>query len=328
MLNDFGSHCLAAAFVGERPSFALADGTVRRFRTGDDVECIRVHAEASLAAAPVAGGDAGALLTSGEDGRVCRVDASGAAREVGTVPRKWITSIGERRGRLAWASGKTVWLQSPQGSRQLAHARGVKGIAFSVDGRRLAVAQQDSVSVHDTDTDTAVAAAPLELAWNDIHLASTFSPDGRFLVIASQNCFLHGWRLADGKHFRMLGYPGRVADWSWDAGGMLLATAGAAAAIVWPFDGDDGPMTRSAFEIAPRPGRMVSAVAWRPGTRWLAVGYDDGCVQLASFDEPESVRPLRAGGRAPITSVAWNADGGRFAFGSAAGECGAMALEP
>jgi WD40 repeat protein len=318
VLSDFQSHCLSATFIGERPAFALADGTVRR--PGAAIECIAVHAASSLAAAPVAGE---ALLTSGEDGRVCRIDASGAAREVGAVPRKWITSIGESRGRRAWASGKTVWLQSPEGARQLQHARGVKGIAFSRDGSRLAVAQQDAVSVHDTEA----AGTPLELAWNDIHLASTFSPDGRFLVIASQSCFLHGWRLADRKHFRMLGYPGRVADWCWDASGMLLATSGAPAAIVWPFDGDDGPMTRGAFEIAPRVGRTVTAVAWRPATRWLAVGYDDGCVQLASFDEPDALRPVRASGRAPITSVGWNANGRTLAFGSAAGECGAIAVD-
>jgi WD40 repeat protein len=322
VLSEFGSHCLAATFVGERPSFALADGTVRRVGADEGIECLRVHAEASLAAA-VAGSDA--ILTSGEDGRVCRIEASGGSREVGAVPRKWITAVGERRGRLARAAGKTVWLRGSEGAspRQLQHPRGVKGIAFSADGGRLAVAQQDSVSVHDTEG----AGAPLELAWNDIHLASTFSPDGRFLVIAAQNCFLHGWRLADRKHFRMLGYPGRIADWSWDASGLLLATSGAAAAIVWPFDGDDGPMTRGAFEIAPRTGRTVSALAWRPAGRRLAIGYDDGCVQLASFDEPDAVRPVRPGGRAPITSVAWNASGTSLAFGSAAGECGTAAVD-
>ena len=326
MLSDFGSHCLAAAFVGERPSFALADGTVRRLGAGDEVECLRVHADAALAAAPVAGADA--ILTSGEDGRVCRTDSSGASREVGAVPRKWITSVGERRGRLAYASGKTVWLHGADGApaRQLAHPRGVKSLAFSADGRRLAVAQQDTVSVHDTDIDAGTAAAPLELAWNDIHVASTFSPDGRFLVIAAQNCFLHGWRLADRKHFRMLGYPGKVGDWAWSPDGMRLATSGAAAAIVWPFDGDDGPMTRSAVEVAPRAGRLATAVAWRPASRLLAIGWDDGAVQLASIDEPGVARTLRDGGRAAITSVAWSADGGRLAFGSAGGECGVEAI--
>ena len=318
MLGEFGSHCLAAAFLGEQPSFALADGTLRRF--GTEIDCVRVHAAGSLAAARVGAGEA--LLTGGEDGRVCRVEADGATREVAAVARKWITAVGESRGQLAYASGKTVWLRGAGAARELPHTRGVKGIAFSRDGKHLAVAQQDSVSLHDLET----AGASLELAWNDIHVASTFSPDGRFLVIASQNCFLHGWRLSDRKHFRMLGYQTKVGDWSWTDAGGHLATSGASAAIVWPFDGDDGPMTRSAVEVGARNGRIVTAVAWRPRTTLLAIGYDDGRVELAGVDEPLSTRPLREGGRAAVTSIAWNADGSRLAFGSAVGECGVTAL--
>ncbi|MCE9659066.1 MAG: WD40 repeat domain-containing protein [Burkholderiales bacterium] len=316
MLSEFQSHCLSAAFIGGLPSFALADGTLRRM--GADLDCLRVHADASLAAFPVAGQDA--MLTSGEDGRVCRTGASGEAHEVGAVPRKWITAVGESRGRLAYASGKTVWLRSGASQRQLQHRRGVKGIAFAADGARLAVAQQDCITIHETD----VAGEPLELQWNDIHTSSTFSPDGRFLLVASQNCFLHGWRLADRKHFRMLGYRGRVDDWAWTADGAYLATSGAAAAIVWPFDGDDGPMTRNAVELAPRAQRVVTAVAWRPGSRLLAIAYDDGAVQLASAEDPAAARPLRDTGRAAITSIAWDGSGTRLAFGSAAGECGVV----
>ncbi len=82
-------------------------------------------------------------------------------------------------------------------------------------------------------------------------------------------------------------------------------------------------MTRNAVEVAPRPGRTVTAVAWKTGTRRLAIGWDDGCVQVAAADEPISVRPLREGGRGAITSISWHPDGTRLAFGSAAGECGA-----
>jgi WD40 repeat protein len=274
-----------------------------------------------LAAASVA--DEGALLTSGEDGRVCRTEASGPAREVGAVPRKWITAIGQRKGRVAYASGKTVWLQSPLGDRQLAHRRSVKGIAFAADGARLAVAQQDCVTVHETDT----AGEPLELASNDIHNASTFSPDGRFLLVASQNSFLHGWRLSDRKHFRMLGYAGRVENWAWSSDGALLATSGASAAIVWPFDGDDGPMSRNAIEVASRPQSLVTAVAWRPASRLIAIGHADGVVQLASAERPLSVRSLREGGRAAITAIAWSSCGASLAFGSAAGECGVVDVD-
>ena len=316
MLSEFGSHCLVAAFIGERPSFALVDGTVRRL--GAEADVIRVHHAPSLAAAPIVGEDA--LLSGGEDGRVCRTEASGESREIGSVPRKWITSVVESRGRVAYASGKTVWVQSPEGARQLQHRRSVKGIAFANDGARLAVAQQDGVTVHDTAT----AGEPLELPSNDIHHASTFSPDGRFLVVASQNSSLHGWRLADRKHFRMLGYAGKVDDWAWASGGEWLATSGAAAAIVWPFDGEGGPMHRDAVEVAPRGQSVVTAVAWRPETTTLAIGYRDGAVQVAAIDDPSSVRLLRPGGRAAITSVAWNGVGDRVAFGSGAGECGVL----
>jgi WD40 repeat protein len=319
VLTEFRSHCLSAAFIEELPSFALADGTVRRI--GAEVDCVRVHAASSLAAVPVPGEHA--LLTTGEDGRVCRTEASGDSREVGSVPRKWITSVGQSQGRLAYASGKTVWLQSARGVRLMQHGRSVKGVSFTTDGTRLAVAQQDCVTIHETDA----GGAPLELEWNDIHIASTFSPDGRFLLVASQNCYLHGWRLSDRQHFRMLGYQGRVGDWAWTSDSAFLATSGASAAIVWPFDGHSGPMRRSAIEVAPRAERTVTAVAWRPQTRQLAVGYDDGVVQLAAADDA-SVLSLRDAGRAPITSIAWNPSGRRVAFGSAAGECGVVEVDP
>jgi len=316
VLSEFESHCLVAAFIGDEPAFALADGTVRR--VGAQRDCVRVHAASSLAALRTFADDA--LLTSGEDGRVCRTGADGEPRELGCVPRKWITSLDASAGRLAYASGKTVWLQSARGDRQLQHRRSVKGIAFGRDGARLAVAQQDGVTVHDTEA----AGEPLELASNDIHHASTFSPDGRFLVVASQNSFLHGWRLADRRHFRMLGYPGRVESWAWTPDGAWLATSGAAAAIVWPFDGDDGPMHRSAIEVAARAQSVVSAVAWSPDASLLAIGHRDGALQVASLADPRSARLLRDGGRGAITSIAWRANGDAVAFGSAAGECGVV----
>jgi WD40 repeat protein len=142
--------------------------------------------------------------------------------------------------------------------------------------------------------------------------------------VASQTSFLHGWRLSDRQHFRMLGYPGRVDQWAWTPDGSLLATSGAAAAIVWPFDGEGGPMARNAIEVAPRVESVASAVAWHPIARSLAIGYADGAVQLASLKDPLSARLLRESGRMPISSLAWSKDGAKLAFGSAAGECGVM----
>lgn len=322
VLNDFRSHCMAALFLGDVPAFALADGTIRRPGAGDD--CVRAHA-ALLSAARAPNG--GAMLTSGEDGRVCRTAGEGRSQEIAVLPRKWVTCVAaEAAGRLAYACGRKVWLHSPCGTvRELQHQRNVKAIAFSAEGARLGVAQQDGITIHSTGDE---GRQPQEIAWNDIHLALTFSPDGRFLVVASQGSFLHGWRLADGKHFRMLGYPGKVADWAWNANGNLLATSGAGAAIVWPFDGESGPMGRNAVELGGGDAGTVTAVAWHPDEDLLAIGHADGSIQAVAIVGTREGRPLRTAGRASVTSLAWHAQGRSIAFGSTAGECGVLQVRP
>ncbi len=321
---DFDSHCVAATFIGGQAVFALADGTVRRLQ--EPQAPVRAHA-ALLAAQRMDAEDA--LLTSGEDGRVCRLLPDGAPQEVACVPRKWITSVAQAAGRLAYATGKTVWLHTPDGVRQITTRRNVKGIAFSGDGSRLAVAQQDSIALHHCAPGADQPAGDvLELAWNDIHHACSFSPDGRFLLVASQDSFLHGWRLQDRQHFRMLGYTARVTDWAWSADGHRLATAGAAAAIVWPFDGEAGAMGRSAVELARRDEAVVSAVAWHPGGELLALGWSDGAVSCASLQAPDTARLLRPPGRAPLSSLGCDPQGRWLAFGTAAGECGVLEMQP
>ena len=79
----------------------------------------------------------------------------------------------------------------------------------------------------------------------------TFSPDNKFLVTAMHEPALHGWRLADNRHMRMTGYPGRVRSMAWSAGGKALATSGADTVIIWPFASKDGPMGKEPAMLAP-----------------------------------------------------------------------------
>ena len=60
---------------------------------------------------------------------------------------------------------------------------------------------------------------------------------------------LHGWRLSDASDLRMGGYPAKVKSLVFLSKGMLMATAGAPGAVVWPFAGADGPMGKEAAEI-------------------------------------------------------------------------------
>ena len=69
---------------------------------------------------------------------------------------------------------------------------------------------------------------------------------------------LHGWKLADGKHMRMTGYPAKVKSLSWSAKGKWLASSGAPAAILWPFQAKDGPMGKAPMELGTRGNTMVT----------------------------------------------------------------------
>ena len=314
--TDFNGHCVAAHCLADAALFAMADGTIRG--PDDEGEGIRAHS-ALLAAAPMR--QEGALLSGGEDGRVCRTSATGDVVEVARVPRKWITSVAAAAsGNIAWSSGRSVWLRSATGEiRELPHKRSVRAIALSADGTRLAVAQQDWIAIHAASKEL----ESIELQWSGTHSALVFSPDARYLLVATQDNALHGWRLQDRQHMRMVGYQARVGDWSWSADGALLATSGAASAIVWPFDGSNGPIGRTAIELGKREGNVVTAVACHPTDASLAIGYSDGALQVAGFDaSPATV--VRPGGRGAVTSMSWHKDGRFLVFGSALGECGAV----
>ena len=312
-----GSHCAATLFAGDFPLFALVDGTIHRWAGTD--RSARAHS-ALLAAAATA--DFGGLLTSGEDGRVCRTDGSGEPMELAAVPRKWISCVASSPcGPVAFAAGRSVWLRDTSGSlRVLQHSRSVSGIAFSPDGLRIAVASYGGVTIHSVVGDT----PPLELEWKGIYAGLAFSPDGRFLLAFMQEELLHGWRLEDARHFRMTGYPARIKDWAWGTGGRWLATSGATSAIVWRFDGPDGPLGTTALEIgAPRGEVPVTAVACRPQRAELAIGYANGALAVASIDDGEE-RLVRPAGGGAVTTVAWHNSGLRLAFGSERGECGVL----
>ena len=154
--------------------------------------------------------------------------------------------------------------------------------------------------------------------------ASSFSPDGRFLITAMQEPALHGWRLADGNNLRMSGYPAKVRSMSWSADGKALATSGATELIIWPFQGKDGPMGKEPRMIAPAE-RRVAIVACHPQKDVAAVGYEDGLVLLVRLSDGAEVLARRPAGAA-VSALAWDRTGGVLAFGTEAGDAGILKL--
>ena len=313
---DLEGHCIAAAWLGSVPVYAMADGAVHRLDNGHKSQ--QVH-DGLLAA--VVSEDSKSLVTSGEDGRVCATSAAGEVEEIATLGRKWITALAAGpRGAVAYASGKTAYVRLPDGKvKSFEHPRTAEGLAFAPKGMRIAVARYNGATLHFP----AAEGKPVELEWAGAHTAVTFSPDGNFLVTAMQENALHGWKLADGKHMRMAGYPGKVKSLSWSAKGRWLASSGAPAAIVWPFQAKDGPMGKPPVELGTRGDAMVTSVAFHPTEEIVAIGYIDGMVLAGRVADQKEVL-LRRSGQGAITSMSWDGEGRRIAFGSEAGDCGVI----
>ncbi len=311
---DLAGHCVAVAWLSDIPFFALADGTIHRLDGGEKVT--EAH-DGLLAATPSLDGKA--LLASGEDGRVTATAADGTVTTLAEIGRKWVTALSPGpQGAVAFATGRTAHVRFADGrTKALEHPRSVEALAFAPKGMRLGVARYNGATLHFP----AAAGKPVELEWAGAHMGITFSPDGNFLDTAMQENALHGWKLADGKHMLMAGYPAKVKSLSWSVRGRWLASSGAPAAIVWPFQAKDGPMGKAPLELGTRGDQMVTAVCCHPTDEIVAIGYSDGMVLAARFADQKEVL-LRRPGKGAITSMAWDRAARRLAFGSTEGDCG------
>lgn len=313
---DLTGHCVAVAFLDGIPHFALADGVIHRLDRGGK----SVQAHDGLLGAAVTW-DGKALVTGGEDGKVASTRADGSTETLAEIPRKWITAVAAGpQGAIAYATGRTAHVRFADGrTRSFDHPRSVEGIAFSPKGMRIAVARYNGATLHFP----AAEGKPAELEWAGAHNGITFSPDGNFLVTTMQENALHGWKLADGKHMRMTGYPAKIKSWSWSVKGKWLATSGAPAAVVWPFSAKDGPMGKAPLELGTRGNTMVTSVACHPADEIVAIGFADGMILAARIADQKEV-VLRRGGKGAVSAMAWDAPGRRLAFGSETGDCGVV----
>ncbi|WP_417423147.1 WD40 repeat domain-containing protein [Hoeflea sp.] len=318
---DLDDHCLATAFLGQVPAFALASGQVVRLDHGTQ----RHELHDGLLAATTTW-DEQSLITGGEDGKVMRLGADGTQTVLREPARKWVSAVAAGpQGAVAFAEGRVATVMLADGTqRSFEEARTIEGLAFAPKGMRLAMARYNGVSLVFVNGN----APAVDFEWKGAHNQVLFHPDGRFLVTAMQENALHGWKL-DGKsgseqrHMRMTGYPAKVKSLSWSNRGKWLASSGAPSAIVWPFSGKDGPMGKAPKELGQRADTMVTCVACHPVEDLVAIGFGDGMVLAVRIaDSKEAL--LRRPGKGAITAMAWNKPGRLLAFGSQAGDCGVV----
>ncbi|HWX30291.1 MAG TPA: WD40 repeat domain-containing protein [Steroidobacteraceae bacterium] len=314
-----GAPLTAVHFLGDNAAFVGAEENVFIVGGGGEVSPVSVHGGGILCAAS----DGARIVMGGDDGKLVALDAKGEVAVLATDPkRRWIDNVAlHPDGAVAWSAGKTAFVHSGKNEEKTLDVPStVGGLAFAPKGLRLAVAHYNGVTLWFPN----MAAKPDFLEWAGSHLSVTFSPDNKFLVTAMHEPALHGWRLADNRHMRMTGYPGRVRSVSWSAGGKALATSGADSVILWPFASKDGPMGKEPAMLAPLQAR-VTTVACHPKQDIFAAGYSDGTVLMVRMTDGAEIL-VRRNAAAPVAALAWNSKGTLLAFAAEDGDAGLLPL--
>ena len=314
-----GTQVTSVHFLADRAAFVCGEENVALVDRQGEIVTIAVHSGGILCAAS----DVERVVTGGDDGHVVALDAKGETARIVTDPkRRWIDNVAlHPQGTVAWSAGKFAFVRSAKGEEKSIEVPStVGGLSFAPKGLRLAIAHYGGATLWFPN----MTETPEFLTWAGSHLAVSFSPDNEFLVTAMHEPAMHGWRLADNRHMRMTGYPGRVKSMSWSAHGKHLATSGADCVIMWPFASKDGPMGKEPAMLAPLQAR-VAVVACHPRQAVLAAGYSDGTILMVRLDDGAEIL-VRRNGTPAVSAMAWNARGTLLAFADEAGNAGLLEL--
>jgi WD40 repeat protein len=313
---------VACAFdrAGAHAAFALGDGSlhITRLDGKDEWARLEVHDGAILALSPDCRPTG--FITGGDDGAFNRIGADGTVTTIHITKRKWVeqaTSFSDgKSGFLACGIGKSVHLFDAAGTLQktLDHPSTVTGIAFDAKGKRIAASHYNGASLWFT---AAATPTPRKLEWKGSHTGIAIHPAGEAVVTAMQENALHGWRLSDGQHMRMSGYPSKTDSIGFTRTGKYLASSGADAVVLWPFFGG-GPMGKPPREIAQLPDTLCTRIACHPRDDLVAAGYKNGAVVLTDIATQRLV-VITAGEGSAISALAWSPNGAHLAFGTEIG---------
>ena len=311
-----GGAVVAVHFLRRTAVFVLSEEALVFAEPDGETRRMAIHGGAILATAA----DGERIVSGGDDGKVVTTDTE-SSRVLAMDPKhRWIDHIAlGRDGAIAWSAGKSVFVQA-KALRSFEAPSTVGGLAFLPKGFRLAMAHYNGATLWFPN---ALQAEPERLEWKGSHLGATVSPDGHFLVTTMQEPMLHGWRLSDGEHIPMSGYDARVRSLSWSAGGEWLATSGATQLVLWPFHGKDGPMGKTPRLLTPTDYR-IDVVACHPRKAVVAAGYGNGLILLTRIDN--AIILAKNVGDAPVSALAWSADGLLLAWGTERGEAGVIDL--
>jgi len=251
--------------------------------------------------------------------------SSGASSLLFSSSGQWLSSLttAPKTGFIAFVSGKTAFVLPTSASETGAsdyqfteHPSSLSGLAFSPDGRRLAVSHYDGITLWPLDG----SGKGEVLRWKGYHIGVSWSPDGRFIVSATQERELHVWDLVAGKDYRLGGYPAKIHELEWTSpenGPAKLVCSGADVITAWPF-GDVGPGRLPPVEIGYVYSGRVTSVAAHPNRALVAGGYTTGTVLIGGLQKGEAAY-ARIADDQEISALDWVNGGRVLAAGTRSG---------
>lgn len=306
---ELGDHPVGLAPARAGKSIAVLGGSgtmhVLDAATGKTERSFSVHAEGALTMA--ASPHATFVVTGGMDKKACIVDVeAGAVTASLEADAAWVehVAVAPDGGHVAIAAGKHVRVFASSGAevgRFGPCASSVAAIAFSPDGKRLAVARYGGVDLVSLDGKQVT-----ELLWKSSIVSVAWQPKERFLAAGCQDNAVHFWRLPTGDDSMMGGYPAKPKALAWSEDGTSLATGGGEEIVVWSFRGR-GPEGSTPVVLKGHT-KLVTVLAGSPADQRFASGGRDGlfCIWRPQRSETPVAQLAMSG---PVAHVCFRGDG-------------------
>lgn len=301
---------------GEAFALGLGNGGVHLVH-GDTRQTLAVH-KGAVPCLKALGPDK--FISLSDDGTLKIISKDGAVTDMADFKGTWTERMDtHKNGGIAVAVGKHVhyWANAESAVRILGpHDSTVNDVCFAADGMGLAAAHRDGVSLWAMFGKGAPHFEPQKmlLPWKGAHLAVTISGDKRWIVSAMQESALHIWNVALKRDYQMRGYWNKPTQLAWSADRKWLATSGAEAVVIWPFD-KAGPEGREPLQIGWSNSALVTALAAHTEAPVLAAGFADGAVVMIDLISRKSFSATAPSGHA-VTAIAFSPQGDSLVAGT------------